>query len=334
MPPPNLDPTAPVSMYRRMRLIRRFEERAEALLDAGEIRAHAHLYIGEEAVAVGVAANLGTQDVVTSTHRGHGHILAKGGDPMRMFAELMGREAGTNRGRGGSMHIADVSLGIYGANGIVGAGAPMACGAAHMFKTRGEPRVAVPFFGDGAMNQGVLLESLNIAAIWDLPAVFVCENNQYAITSPIADMARGSLADRAAAFGLAAEAADGMDVEAVSAAAERLVARARAGGGAGFLECRTYRFEAHNTAMRANDPRAPDEIAAWRERDPLNVAARRLDATGGWGPTDRAAIDAEVDREIEDAVARARESADPAAETALDHMYAQTYPGFPAGVSE
>jgi len=330
----NFDATSLVAQYRLMRRLRRFEERTEELLDAGEIRAHAHLYIGEEAVAVGVAATLVPRDVITSTHRGHGHILAKGGDPMRMFAELMGREAGYNKGRGGSMHIADLELGIFGANGIVGAGAPMACGAARMFKNRGEPYVAVPFFGDGAMNQGVLLESLNVAAVWDIPVVFVCENNRYAITSPIADMARGSLADRAAAFGLEAETADGMDVNAVNAAAARLVARARAGEGAGFLECLTYRFEAHNTALRSADPRTAAEIAHWRERDPLTIAAQRLDDTDGWGATDRADLDAEVDVEIEDAIARARACALPGAETARDHMYAQTYPGFPAGVSE
>ena len=334
MPASNLDAQSLVALYRRMRLIRRFEERTEELLDAGEIRAHAHLYIGEEAVAVGAASVLDTQDVVTSTHRGHGHILAKGGDPMRMFAELMGRETGYNRGRGGSMHIADVSLGIYGANGIVGAGAPMACGAAYMFKLRGEPHVAMPFFGDGATNQGVLLESLNLAAIWDLPVVFVCENNRYAITSPIAKMTRGSLAERAAAFGLAAETVDGMDVEAVRATAGRLVSRARAGDGAGFLVCDTYRFEAHNTALRATDPRSTAEIDSWRGHDPLTVAAARLNTMNGWETTDKAAIDAEVDREIEDAIIQARGSALPTADTALDHMYAKTYPGFPAGVAE
>lgn len=336
MPSSNLDSASLISMYRRMRLIRRFEERTAELIDAGDIRAHAHLYIGEEAVAVGVSAALDTHDITTSTHRGHGHILAKGGDPMRMFAELMGREAGYNKGRGGSMHIADLGLGIFGANGIVGAGAPMACGAARMFKNRGEPHVAVPFFGDGAMNQGVLLESLNVAAIWDLPVVFVCENNQYAITSPIAEMSRGSLADRASAFGLAAETVDGMDAAAVFEAAERLVVRARAGKGASFLECKTYRFEAHNTALRASDLtyRTAEEIQAWRARDPLTVIAERLDTEDGWAPGDRAAVDNEVDAEIEDAIARAQESAIPAAATALDHMYAQTYPGFPAGVSE
>ena len=336
MPSSNLDSASLIAMYRRMQLIRRFEERTAELIDAGKIRAHAHLYIGEEAVAVGVSATLKTRDVMTSTHRGHGHILAKGGDPMRMFAELMGREAGYNKGRGGSMHIADFGLGIFGANGIVGAGAPMACGAARMFKNRGEPHVAITFFGDGAMNQGVLLESLNIAAIWDLPVVFVCENNQYAITSPIAEMSRGSLADRAAAFGLQTETVDGMDVSAVHEAATRAVTRARACEGSSFLECQTYRFEAHNTALRAMDLtyRTVEEIESWRERDPLTLAAQRLEAEGGWASGDRAAIDAEVDGEIEDAIARASQSPIPSANTALDHMYARNYPGFPAGVSE
>jgi pyruvate dehydrogenase E1 component alpha subunit len=166
--------------------------------------------------------------------------------------------------------------------------------------------------------------------------VFVCENNRYAITSPIYEMSCGSLAERAAAFGLAAEAVDGMDVTAVGEAASRAVARARAGEGAGFIECRTYRFEAHNTALRGTDLsyRTAEEIARWRERDPLTVAALRLDETDGWAQGDRAAIDAEIDSEIEDAIARARDSAMPAAESALDHMYARTYPGFPAGVSE
>ena len=330
----NLNTRSLVGQYERMRLIRRFEERTEELLDAGEIRAHAHLYIGEEAVAVGVAKELESRDVITSTHRGHGHILAKGGDPMRMFAELMGREAGYNQGRGGSMHIADVKLGIFGANGIVGAGAPMACGAAYMFKQRGQPNVAIPFFGDGAINQGVLMESLNLGAIWDLPIVFICENNQYAISSPIGDMAKRPLADRAAGFGLKTETVDGMDVEAVGEAANRLINRARRGDGASFLECLTYRFEAHNTALRTSDPRDKEEIEKWRQRDPLTIAALRLDERDGWGENDRTAIDTEVERKLENAITRARKSQLPAATTALDHMYSQTYPDFPAKVSE
>jgi pyruvate dehydrogenase E1 component alpha subunit len=332
----NLDASSPVAMYRRMRLIRRFEEIVVELIDGGEMRAHAHLYIGEEAVAVGVSAALRVDDIVTSTHRGHGHILAKGGDPARTFAELLGRAEGSNKGRGGSMHAADLGLGIFGANGIVGAGAPMACGAARMFKARGEDHVAVPYFGDGAMNQGVVLESLNLAAIWDLPMVFICENNKYAITSPISEMARGALFERAAGFGLAAEAVDGMDVGAVNEAAARAVERARAGGGASFLECRTYRFTPHNTAMRGAEVkyRSAAEIAEWRARDPLDLAARRLDAEDGWGSGDRDAVDSEVEAELAQALDEARAGSYPAPESARDHMYAQTYPGFPAGVSE
>ena len=248
----------------------------------------------------------------------------------------MGREAGYNKGRGGSMHIADVGLGIFGANGIVGAGAPMACGAAQMFKNRGELYVAVSFFGDGAINQGVLLESFNIAAIWDLPVVFICENNQYAITSPITEMSHGLLVDRAAAFGLEAKTVDGMDVVNVHEAATRAINRARAGKGPSFLECETSRFEAHNTALRATDftYRTKEELESWKERDPLLIAAQRLDAEEGWASEDRAAIDFEVDTEIEEAIARASNSAAPLAHTALDHMYSQTYPGFPAGVTE
>jgi pyruvate dehydrogenase E1 component alpha subunit len=332
----NLDAKSLVEMYRRMRLIRRFEGRVVELIDGGEIRGVAHEYVGQEAVGVGVCTALEATDVITSTHRGHGHILAKGGDPGRMLAELMGRADGYNKGRGGSMHIADLGLGIYGANGIVGAGAPMACGAARIFKNRGLPKVAVPFFGDGAINQGVVLESLNLAAIWDLPVVFVCENNGYAITSAITEMTRGELFQRAAGFGLAAEAVDGMDVLAVNEAMRRAVDRARGGQGASFLECRTYRFSGHFTAERFMDVnyRSEEEIAAWRARDPLELAARHLDEADGWAAGDRAAIDAEVETALDEALAFARASSPPAAETALEHMYARTYPGFPAGVVE
>ena len=205
----------PLEWYRRMQRLRRFEAHAAALVETGEIVGAVHEYTGEEAVAVGVCAALRDDDVITSTHRGHGHILAKGGEPKRMFAELLGRETGYNAGRGGSMHIADFSLGIYGANGIVGAGAPMACGAAHAFRIREENRVAVPFFGDGAMNQGVLLESFNLAMLLSLPVVFVCENNGIAITSSAEEMTPGGIAPRAAAFGLPSCSVDGMDVRAV-----------------------------------------------------------------------------------------------------------------------
>ena len=311
------------ALYRRMKLIRRFEETAEALYDAKEIPSHVHQYIGQEAVAVGVCAALRDDDGITSTHRGHGHMLAKGGDPAGMLAELMGRESGQNRGRGGTMHVADLGLGIYGANGIVGAGAPMAVGAARTFRDRGEDRVAAPFFGDGAVNQGVLLESFNLAAIWKLPVVFVCENNRYAVSTPIDGMVKGRIFERAAAFGLAAEEVDGMDVRAMRQAAERAVARARAGEGPSFLECTTYRFVGHFTAERGTLPyRADAEVAEWRKRDPLDVA--------GLEAADRAAIDRDVEEEMTRAVAFARGSAWPDLAGAHGLAYAKTYPDFPA----
>ena len=323
---------APVEWYRRMRRLRRFEMRAAELVGDGEIKGPVHEYIGEEAVAVGVCAALRADDVITSTHRGHGHILAKGGASDRMYAELLGRESGYNRGRGGSMHIADFSLGIYGANGIVGAGAPMACGAAFTFKVRGEDRVAVPFFGDGAMNQGVLLESFNLAVILHLPVVFACENNGFAITSSIDDMLGGDLVRRAEGFGLPARSVDGMDVRAVHAATVEAVEQARAGGGPSFLEFRTARYSVHNISQggRMRDNRSEEFLAEAQERDPIERLAGELARDGGWGPGGREEIDDEVEREIEGAIGFARNSPRPRPETALDYMYAETYPDFPA----
>ena len=322
----------PVEWYRRMRRLRRFEMRAAELVADGEITGPVHEYIGEEAVAVGVCAALRTDDVITSTHRGHGHILAKGGAPDRMFAELLGRESGYNRGRGGSMHIADFELGIYGANGIVGAGAPMACGAAHTFKIRGKDRVAVPFFGDGAMNQGVLLESLNLAAILHLPVVFACENNGFAITSPIDEMLGGDLVRRAAGFGLLARSVDGMDVRAVHAATASAVEHARAGGGPTFLEFRTARYSVHNIATggRMRENRSEELLAEARGRDPVERLAGEITRDAGWGSGGREEVDEEVERELEGAVGFARNSPRPRPESALDYMYADTYPDFPA----
>ena len=322
----------PVEWYRRMRRLRRFEMRASELVGDGEIAGPVHEYIGEEAVAVGVCAALRADDVITSTHRGHGHILAKGGASDRMYAELLGRESGYNRGRGGSMHIADFSLGIYGANGIVGAGAPMACGAAFTFKVRGEDRVAVPFFGDGAMNQGVLLESFNLAVILCLPVVFACENNGFAITSSIDDMLGGDLVRRAEGFGLPARSVDGMDVRAVNAATVEAVGQARAGGGPTFLEFRTARYSVHNISQggRMRDNRSEELLAEARTRDPVERLAGELARDGGWGPGGREEVDEEVERELEGAIGFARNSPRPQPETALDYMYAETYPDFPA----
>lgn len=333
----------PAERYRMLRLIRGFEELALDLVKSGAVPGGIHPYIGQEAVAVGVCSALGAGDRLASTHRGHGHVLARGTAPHRLLAELLGRVGGSNGGRGGSMHAADLSLGILGANGMVGAGAPIAVGAAwaasppermtaeRMTAERvaaddpadglvapRRPSVAVAFFGDGALNQGVLLESLNLAAMWRLPVLFVCEDNGYATTLPAATAVAGSATGRAAAFGIPAEEVDGMDTEAVRAAALRAVERARDGHGPTFLACRTYRYEGHHTMERRMKLRyrSPEEVGAWRERDPLPRAAALLDP----------ATVAELDRSVAEQLAAAREFAltsehpDPAG--ALDHLYA------------
>jgi acetoin:2,6-dichlorophenolindophenol oxidoreductase subunit alpha len=304
--------------YRAMRLIRGFEEQALDLVKSGVIVGGIHPYIGQEAVAVGVCAALRRDDRITSTHRGHGHVLAKGADPRRMLAELAGRATGLNRGRGGSMHAADLTLGILGANGIVGAGAPIAVGAAWAARRAGEDRVAVTFFGDGALNQGVLLESLNLAAIWRLPVLFVCENNGYATTLPASFAVAGSALGRAEAFGIPAAAVDGMDAEAVLAAATAATGRARAGDGPSFIECRTYRFEGHHTMERQMrlGYRSPEEIETWRARDPLVRAAALL------ADDERAAIDAQVTALLAEALEFALAAPVPDPAGASDYLYA------------
>jgi pyruvate dehydrogenase E1 component alpha subunit len=305
-------------LYRIMRTIRRFEERVVDLVNANEIAGVTHEYVGQEAVATGICAALRREDVITSTHRGHGHVIAKGADVGRMMAELLGRIDGLNRGRGGSMHIADLSVGIYGANGIVAAGAPFAAGAAWAGLQDGSNIVAATFFGEGGANQGILHETMNLAALWKLPVVFVCENNGYAVTLSQERSTAGSLVERAAAYGMAAEAVDGMDVEAVLDAATRAVEHARAGRGPTFLECRTYRFFGHHTAERTMKLgyRTDEEIALWRERDPLVVTGAKLDDAS------RAGIDDDVERLLDDALAFARRSPHPDPSEALELVYA------------
>jgi len=305
-------------LYRTMRTIRRFEERVVELVNANEIAGVTHEYVGQEAVAAGVCAALRPDDVITSTHRGHGHLIAKGADVARMTAELLGRVDGLNHGRGGSMHIADLGLGIYGANGIVAAGAPIAAGAAWAAVQDGSGRLAVTFFGDGGANQGVLHETMNLAALWSLPLVFVCENNGYAVTLSQQRSTAGSLVERAAAYGITAESVDGMDVEAVLDATLRAADRARAGRGPTFLECRTYRFVGHHTAERTMKLgyRTDEEIARWRRRDPLVLAAAKLDEGR------QAAIDDEVEDVLERAVEFARMSPRPRPEDVFEFAYA------------
>ncbi len=311
------------ALYRGLRLIRSFEECALGLVKSGEIVGGIHPYIGEEAVAVGVCAALLPSDLITSTHRGHGHVLAKGSDPSRMLAELCGRETGLNRGRGGSMHAADVSVGILGANAIVGGAAPIAAGAAWASQRAGSGQVVATFFGDGALNQGVLLETMNLASLWKLPVIFVCENNGYATTMATAGAVAGSAGGRAAAFCIPSVTVDGMDVEVVRDATASAVSRARAGDGPTLIEAMTYRYGPHHTIelrIRLNY-RSEAEIAAWRARDPLEIQGARLSSDA------RAAIDAEVTAVIEAARSFACSSPSPSADDALEFLYASGFTG-------
>lgn len=307
----------PEQFYRTMRLIRRFEERAIELVRSGEIGSGIHPCTGQEAVAAGVIAALREDDVVLSNHRGHGHLLAKGSDPGRFLAELAARATGIDRGRAGSFHPSDFSVGVYGASGTVGHGAAIATGVAWALAQETD-RVVVSFFGDGAVNQGALLESLNLAALWKVPVVFVCENNRYATTLPIDTAVAGTITGRGEAFGIPSASLDGMDVEPVYEAAARAVARARAGDGPTLLEFRTYRFDGHHTFEHRMRLRYRDEqeIAEWRARDPLARQATRV------APELRRRIDAEVEELLERAVRFALASPRPDPADAFDHLYA------------
>jgi acetoin:2,6-dichlorophenolindophenol oxidoreductase subunit alpha len=311
------EPTAE-RLYRTIRLIRRFEERAIELVRSGEIVGGIHPYLGQEAIAAGVCAALRPDDLVTATHRGHGHVLAKGADPAAMMAELAGRVTGLNRGRGGSMHVADFRVGVLGANAIVGAAAPIAAGAAWAGRRAGSDRVVVTFFGDGAMSQGVLLESFNLAALHRVPVVFICENNGFATTMRVEQVQAGSITGRAAAFGIPASTVDGMDAQVVLAAAAEAVARARSGAGPTFLECLTYRFDAHHTWEHKVRPRyrTDEEVRAGRARDPVEIQGARL------APDRRATIDEQVELVLARAVRFALDSPVPDPAGALDDLYA------------
>jgi TPP-dependent pyruvate/acetoin dehydrogenase alpha subunit len=308
----------PGSFYRTVRLIRRFEERAMELVRAGEIVGGIHPYIGQEAIAAGVCALLRREDIITSTHRGHGHVLAKGVEPARLFAELAGRTTGVNGGRGGSMHAADFSLGIYGANAIVGAAGSIATGALWALRRQGGDQIGVSFFGDGAVNEGALLEAFNLAALWRVPILFVCENNGYATTMPVAGAVAGSIPGRAAAFGMPTFEVDGQDPAAVYRVTCEAILRARSGPGPVFIECSTYRFDAHHTYERRvrTDYRPAEELARARSRDPVEIAGGRLDGER------RQAIDAEVETTLDEAIDFALRSPRPDPAGALDHLYA------------
>lgn len=271
-----------IELYERMLIIRQFEEQAIALFERGHIRGNVHPCIGQEAVSVGVCATLRRDDYMTSTHRGHGNCLAKGADPRIMMAELLGRVTGYCKGKGGSMHIADFEGGNLGANGIVGGGFPIATGAGIGIQNRGTDQVVVCYFGDGAANQGTFHESLNLAALWKLPVLYVCENNQYALSTPLREsVGLPELSERARGYGIPGVRVDGNDVLAVHAAAGEAVRRARAGGGPTLLDCLTYRFFGHFTGDKGHGItyRSKGEMEEWRTRCPI-VRFRRylLDA--------------------------------------------------------
>jgi len=307
-----------MSLYRRMRLIRSFELMAGKLYRQNEIPGFLHLSIGQEAVAAGACAPLRASDVITSTHRGHGHCLAKGLDAASMFAELMGRDSGTCRGRGGSMHIADPRMGIFGANGIVGAGLPIATGAAAAAQLRGSDSLVVAFFGDGAVAQGMFHEAATLAAAWQLPLLFVCENNHFAEFSQTETARAGALRQKAAGYAIEYEHVDGNDVVAVARTVDRLASRIRLGGGPCVLEAETYRWSGHYEG----DPQLyrPDgELEQWQKRDPLQLARSRLAAMGVADPVVED-VDTEVEAEMLLAVDTARKAPSPSTAALFDFV--------------
>ena len=317
-----LEPADLEAIYRVLLRIRAFEERTTELFLEGLVKGTAHSYVGEEAIASTVCAQLRPDDIIGSYHRGHGHCIAKGADLGKMMAELMGRRDGYCGGLGGSMHIADLTLGILGANGIVGAAMPLCTGAALSAKLAGKGHIAVAFFGDGASNQGVFHEAVNLAAVWKLPLIFVCENNQYALTTPITSTTAGpSIAGRSVAYGIPGVQIDGNDVGEVAAAMKEAVARARSGGGPSLIEALTYRRGQHSMRANLRDPRPEAEQQEWLARDPLpRVEAQLLDRK----ILSSARIEAlrkESKDEIESAVAFGKASPQPTPEQALAAVY-------------
>jgi len=321
-----LDSKKKMELYQTMLRIRRFEEKVIDLYARQQIPGIVHLYIGEEAVASGVCANLRSDDYITSTHRGHGHCIAKGGDLRLMMAELFGRATGYCHGKGGSMHIANIDLGILGANGIVGGGLPIAGGAALSIKMRGTDQVAVSFFGDGACNQGTFHESLNLAAAWQLPVVYVCENNQYGLST--AQQRVGAIQDyylRKEAYGIEGCKVDGNNVLAVYEAAQEAVGRARQGKGPTLIECKTYRWRGHyeGEADRTYLYRTKEEIEQWMKRCPIERFKKSLLAEGLAKESDLEKIDRTIQENLDDAIRFASDSPEPNPEDALKDIYCE-----------
>jgi len=318
-----LTPEQLLSVYRTMRSIREFEERVHAEFATGEIPGFVHLYAGEEASAVGVCSNLDDRDTIASTHRGHGHCIAKGVDVSEMMAEIYGRKTGSCHGKGGSMHIADLSKGMLGANGIVGGGPPLICGTALAAKIKGTGGVSVAFFGDGASNQGTTLESLNLASVWNLPAIFIAENNGYAeATSSTWSVASDNIADRAAGFGMPGVIVDGFDFFAVHETASEAVSRAREGGGPTLIEMKFTRYFGHFEGDQQTY-RAGEVEHARAELDCLKRFAARVIETGELARSDLDAVDAEVATMIDKAVDEAKAAPLPTEADLLTDVYAR-----------
>jgi pyruvate dehydrogenase E1 component alpha subunit len=311
-----------VEMYRKMLEIRHFEEKVFELYGQNLVPGTIHLYAGQEAVAVGVCSALRKDDYITSTHRGHGHCIAKGADLKRVMAEILGRKTGYCKGKGGSMHIADFSIGMLGATAVVGAGLPIATGAALSIKLRGTNQTVACFFGDGASNQGTFHESLNIAAIWQLPILYVCENNLYAMgTRQSRVMLIKNIAERAVAYGIPGITVDGNDVLAVYKAAKNAVERARKGDGPTLLECKTYRHKGHSR-MDPAKYRPKEEVEEWLKKDPIKRLRSKLLESNVLSQAEADEIEQAVIAEVEEAVKFALESPYPAPEEALEEIYA------------
>jgi len=317
----SLDKKSCLDLYQRMLLIRKFEEKVSQLFAEGEIPGFVHLYLGEEAIAVGVCSNLRKDDFITSTHRGHGHLIAKGGNPKLMMAELFGKKTGYCKGKGGSMHIADLDLGILGANGIVGGGIPIAVGAAYSAYLRGTSQVTVAFFGDGASNKGVFHESLNMSSAWSLPVIFICENNQFGVSTRISRVTNvEDLSKRAVGYGIPGVRVNGNDVIAVQEATKKAIDRARNGGGPSLIVADTWRhhghFEGENVSYCSQEERN-----AWKEKCPLLSFAKLIKKEFALNDSDLKKYSDEIDILLDEAVSFARESDFPAPEEALDDLF-------------
>lgn len=309
-------------LLRTMCRIRAFDEKVDELYAEGALHGTAHFYVGQEAVATGAIAALQEGDVITGTHRGHGHAIAFDLDIDRMAAELLGKSTGYCHGKGGSMHIADVEAGMLGANGIVGGSMGIACGAGWAFKQRGEERVALCFFGDGGVQEGISNETFNLAAIWKLPVVFLCENNQYAMSKSVEDaFAIEKISDRASAYGMPGKTVDGMDINEMYEATAEAVGRARNGEGPTLIEAVTYRYLGHSKSD-ANLYRTREEIDEWRDLDPIQRFAATLEEDGVLEEGELAEIEKQTEQRIEEAFDKADKEPEPEPESALEDVYA------------